>query len=283
MPLNVELPPMLRYLVPGVVGGIVSFAFSRVMIEPLISSAVDYEGEREHAQAQLAGSDHEHGHELFTRSVQENFGAAVGIIAMAVAMGVLFAVVHTVLRTVLARRGVAPEPTALALLLSAGMFTAIALVPGLRYPANPPTVGLEETIGARSSAFLTITVISVVGACVAVAAGLAWSRRWGSWPAAAVAVGGYGVLMLVASVWLPSFHEVPGPISGPDGIVVDGFPAQVLGDFRVYSLLNQALMWLTIGATWACLSALSSSMRRRNGLSSLATVGGPPAGARPQR
>lgn len=215
------------------VGGIVSFAFSRVMIEPLINSAVDYEGEREHAQAQLAGGDHEHGHELFTRSVQENFGAAVGIIAMAVAMGVLFAVAHTVLRTVLARRGFAPDPTALALLLAAGMCTAIALVPGLKYPANPPTVGLEETIGARSSAFLTITVISVVGACVAVAAGLAWSRRWGgSWPAAAVAVGGYGLVMLVAFVWLPGFHEVPGPISGPDGVLVDGFSGEVLGEFR---------------------------------------------------
>lgn len=264
---------MLRYLVPGVVGGIVSFAFSRVMIEPLISSAVDYEGERERAQDQLARGGHDHGHELFSRSVQENFGAAVGIIVMAVAMGVLFAVVYTVLRTVLAQRGSAPESTSLALVLAGGMFVAINAVPGLKYPPNPPTVGLEETIGARSSAFLMMTVISVVGACVVVAAGLAWSRRLGSWPAAAVAVGGYGVVMLVVFVWLPGFHEVPGPISGPGGIVVDGFPAQVLGDFRVYSLLNQALMWLTIGAIWACMSALSASMRRRSGLPSLASIG----------
>jgi hypothetical protein len=167
---------------------------------------------------------------------------------------------------VLERRGASADPTGLALLLSAGMFVAITLMPGLRYPSNPPTVGLEETIGARSSAFLMITVISVVGAGVAVAAGLAWSRRCGSWPAAALAFGGYVVVMLVAFVLLPSFHEVPGPISGPDGIVVDGFPAQVLGEFRVYSLLNQALMWATIGATWACLSALSPSTRRRSTL-----------------
>ncbi|BBY62883.1 CbtA family protein [Mycolicibacterium helvum] len=112
--------------------------------------------------------------------------------------------------------------------------------------------------------FLTITVISVVGACVAVAAGMAWSRRWGSWTATAAAVGGYVVVMLIAFVLLPTFHEVLGPISGPDGIVIEGFPAQVLGDFRVYSLLNQALVWVTIGATWACLSALSASTRRRS-------------------
>jgi hypothetical protein len=268
MPLNLELPPTLRYLAPGVVGGIVSFAFSRVMIEPLISAAVDYEGEREHAEAQLAGGDHDHGHELFSRSVQENVGAAVGVIAFAVAMGVLFAVCYTVIRNVLERRGVATDPTALAVLLSVGMFAAIALVPGLKYPANPPTVGLEDTIGSRSSAFLTITVVSVVSACAAVAAGLAWSRRWGKWPATAVAAGGYVIVMAIAFVLLPSFHEVPGPLSGPDGIVVDGFPAQVLAEFRSYSVLNQALMWVTIGATWACLPALSRSTRRSSVLTS---------------
>ncbi len=46
--------------------------------------------------------------------------------------------------------------------------------------------------------------------------------------------------MLCAMVLLPSFHEVPGPLSGPDGLVLDGFPAEVLAEFRLYSLVNQA-------------------------------------------
>lgn len=248
---------MLRYLIPGVVGGIVSFVFSRVMIEPLIGAAVDYEEAREHAEEHLAGGDHGHGHEIFSRSIQENVGAAVGVIAFAVVMGVLFGVAYTVLRAVLDRRGVTPDPTALALLLSAGLFGSIAVVPGLKYPPNPPTVGLEETIGARSSAFLMITVISVLGASVAVAAGLAWSRRWGAWPATALAVGGYAAAMLIAFLALPSFQEVPGPLAGSGGVLIDGFPAHVLAEFRTYSLLNQALMWLTIGVTWAWLSSVS--------------------------
>jgi len=247
---------LTRYLVPGAVAGLVSFAFSRVMIEPLIGAAVDYEGKREHTESQLAGGEHEHGHELFTRAVQENVGSAVGVVLFGIAMGVLFAVAYTVLRTVLERRGVRSDPTALALLLSTGMFAAIVLVPSLKYPANPPTVGLEDTIGERSSTFLTITVISVVGACVAVAAGLAWSRRWGTWRATAGAVGGYVAVMLCAMAVLPSFHEVPGPLTGSDGLVLDGFPAEVLAEFRLYSLVNLALMWLAIGVTWACLAAV---------------------------
>jgi hypothetical protein len=262
MPLSTESRSAVGYLVPGVVAGVLAYAFSRVMIEPLIGAAVDYEAAREHAEAQLAGGDHDHGHELFTRAVQANVGAAVGVIAFGIAMGVLFAVAYTVFRGVLERRGFRPNPTGLAVLLAAGMFVAIVLAPGLKYPANPPTVGLPDTIGVRSSAFLTMTVISVVVACVALAAGLAWSRRWGIWRATAVAVGGYAVVILIAMVLLPSVHEVPGPISGSDGLVLDGFPAEVLAEFRVYSLANQALMWAVIGATWAGLAAMTARRRR---------------------
>ena len=247
---------LTRYLVPGAVAGLTSFAFSRVLIEPLIGAAVDYEGAREHAESQLAGSSHDHGHEVFTRAVQENVGAAVGVVVFGIVMGVLFAVAYSMIRTVLERRGITPDPTGLALVLSAGMFAAIVLVPSLKYPANPPTVGLEDTIGARSSSFLAITVISVVGACIAMAAGLARSRRWGPWRATGVAAGGYVAVMLCAMALLPSFHEVPGPLSGPDGLVLGGFPAEVLAEFRLYSLANQALLWMVIGVTWACLAAV---------------------------
>lgn len=255
MSLTHEIPSAVRYLAPGAIAGVVSFAFSRVLIEPLIGAAVDYEGAREHAESMLAGGDHDHDHELFTRAVQENVGAAVGIVVFGIAMGVLFAVAYTVIRQALERRGLTSAPTSLALLLSGGMFMAVNVIPSLKYPANPPTVGLPDTVGARSSAFLTMTAVSVVGACVAVAVGLALWHRWGTWRAVALVVGGYVAVMLCTMALLPSFHEVPGPLSGPDGLVLAGFPAEVLAQFRLYSVVNQALMWVAIGVTWACLAA----------------------------
>jgi predicted cobalt transporter CbtA len=98
-------------------------------------------------------------------------------------------------------------------------------------------------------------VISVVTASVALAAGLAWSRRCGRWPASLLAVGGYLAVVLGAMAMLPSVHEVPGPVPGADGLVLDGFPAEVLAEFRVYSLMAQALMWLVIGVVFACVVA----------------------------
>jgi hypothetical protein len=236
---------------PGVVAGIVGFAFSRLLIAPLTDRAVQYEAEREHAETQLLGGDHE----LFSRVVQENFGAAVGITGFGIAMGVLFAVAFAVVRAVLARRGFSADPTGLALLVAAGMFVAVALMPALKYPANPPGVGLHDTAAARSSAFLAITVISVVSASVALASAMILSRRWGGWPAALVAVGGYLAVTLGAMALLPGFHEVPGPLAGRDGLVLDGFPAEVLAEFRLYSLMAQALMWLIIGAVFGCVVA----------------------------
>jgi len=250
-----SLNDAVRYLAPGAAAGLAAFAFSRVMIEPLVGIAVAYEGDREHVEAELAGEHHSHGHELFSRAVQENLGAAVGIIAFAVVMGVLFAVAHTVIRMMLERRGVAPDPAGFTLLLAGGAFVAVALVPSLKYPPNPPTVGLDETVGERSSAFLTMTALSVVCAIAAVAVGLAVARCWGVWRAVAASVGGYAAVMLCAAVMLPSFHEVPGPIAGPDGLLLDGFPAEVLADFRVYTLVNQALMWLIIGVVSAALAS----------------------------
>jgi hypothetical protein len=264
MPLSTELPAATRYLLPGMVAGIAGFVFSRLMIEPLVGLAVGYAATRHHAETQLLGSGHEHAEELLGRSVQENFGAAVGIAGFSIVMGVLFAVTYTVVRAALSRRGLRPDPTGLALLVAAGMFVAVALMPGLKYPANPPGIGLPDTMHARSSAFVVITTISVVTASAALAAGLAWSRRWASWPATILAVSGYLAVMIGAMVLLPSFHEVPGPLATTDGLVLDGFPAEVLAQFRLYSMTNQALMWLVIGATFGCLAAQRTAIADRN-------------------
>ncbi|HET6732573.1 CbtA family protein [Mycobacterium sp.] len=262
MPLRTELPAATRYLLPGIVAGIACFVFSRLMIAPLIDRAVEYEAEREHAESQLLGGGHEHGQELFSRAVQENFGAAVGVTGFSIVMGVLFAIIYTVVRAALAQRGLRPDSTGLAMLVAAGMFVAIALMPGLKYPANPPGVGLDDTTAARSSAFVTITVISVVAACVALATALALSRRWGGWPASFLAVGGYLFVVLGAMVLLPSFHEAPGPLAGPGGIVLGGFPAELLAEFRLHSLTAQAVMWLAIGTTFGCLVASDRRLSR---------------------
>lgn len=252
----------VRHLLPGAVAGVAAFVFSRVMIEPLTGAAIDYEGEREHAEAHLAGA-HGHGHEhgeLFSRAVQENLGAATGIVAFAVVMGVLYAVAYQVLQAVLERRGHRPDPVTTALLLAAGMGLAVTVLPALKYPANPPGVGVDDTVAERSSAFLTVTAVSALAAVVAVGVAVRWAREWGVWRAVGAAVGGYLAVMLVVFAAAPSFHEAPGPLhDAGGGLVFRGFPAELLADFRMYSLLNHVLLWLVIGVVFAALVSRTRS------------------------
>ncbi|OPX06154.1 CbtA family protein [Mycobacterium sp. AT1] len=235
----------------GLVAGLASFAYARLEISPLIDQAIGYEEGRAHAEAALTG-EHGHAHEVFTRALQENIGAGVGTLVFGVVMGALFAVVFSVLRAVLRRHGMAVDPRAAAVLLAVAAFVSTTVIPSLAFPPNPPGVGLEETIGDRTTAYLAIVVSSVVLAVAAVSAGLRSAPRIGGWQSGIAATAGYLVAVATVMALMPSFHEVPGPMAGPDGeIVFPGFPAEVLSNFRIDSLLTQAILWSVIAAGFA--------------------------------
>ena len=89
------------------------------------------------------------------------------------------------------------------------MFVAIGVVPSLKFPANPPTVGLEDTMGERS-----FGVLGDHGDLRRrrLHRGGRWAgpvARWGTSPAVGVAAGGYVAVMLCAMVPLPSFTKFP--------------------------------------------------------------------------
>jgi hypothetical protein len=64
-----------------------------------------------------------------------------------------------VVRAVFYRTHDSPRVTS-ALLAFAG-FLSLVLVPKLKYPANPPSVGQPETIGYRSELFFLMILISL--------------------------------------------------------------------------------------------------------------------------
>ena len=47
------------------------------------------------------------------------------------------------------------------------MFVTVALVPALKYPANPPAVGSGDTIGDRTALYFGFVVVSVLTAVAA--------------------------------------------------------------------------------------------------------------------
>ncbi|MCW2848164.1 MAG: hypothetical protein JWR90_2138 [Marmoricola sp.] len=258
-----------RGVLAGGLAGLLAFAFARIFAEPVIQKAIDYESGRDAAQAALdkaagiAATAHEH--EMFSRTIQADVGIGVGLILFGAAMGALFAIAYVIC---IGRTGrLRPRP--LALLVAAAGFLTLYLVPFVKYPANPPAVGHEDTVRDRGTLYLVMVIAAVLLMMVAVYAGQRLQARFGNWTSSLIAGAGYlvaiGVVMLVlpqlghlsANVEEYGRHatETPLPLRGPDGaIVYPGFPADVLSQFRLYSVGAQLILWTTIGLVFAPLA-----------------------------
>lgn len=216
-----------RGLLAGAIASVAAFVFARTFVEPVIAKAIAYE------EAQEAG--HEHGVELFTRGVQANIGMGFGVLAFGVAMGALFAVAYCV---AYGRVGNL-SPRLLSVLLAGGMFLSLYVVPFLKYPANPPAVSLDETIRQRTLLYLLMVVLSAALLAGAVWLGRSLLERFDTWSASLIAAASYVVAISVVMLALPTIDETP-----------EDFPADVLYDFRLYSLGTQLVLWALIAVVF---------------------------------
>ncbi|MDQ2790330.1 MAG: cobalt transporter [Pseudonocardiales bacterium] len=260
---------LLRGVLVGALAGLLAFVFARIFAEPQIQTAIDYETGRDAAKAALdkaaglpaglAGPD------IFSRAIQANLGAGVGMIFFGVAVGALFVVAYAVC---LGRVGNL-RPRALALLVAAGGFLAVYLVPFVKYPANPPAIGNPDTVKDRGGLYLLMVLCSVVFLVAAVWLGQRLRERFGNWNASVLAGATFVVAIGIVMAILPSLGhlagneqqsgnhttETPLALTNAGGtIVYPGFPADVLFDFRLYSVAAQLILWATIGLVFAPLA-----------------------------
>jgi MFS family permease len=276
----VEKKLILRGLLAGGCGGVLALTFARIFAEPVIQRAIDYESARDEAQgalnkaAGIAGDPA--GPDIFSRTVQRNIGIGVGMVLFGIAMGGIVAIAYSLC---LGRTGgVRPRP--LALLVALAGFVTIYLVPFAKYPANPPAIGHPETIRERGTLFLAMMLTAMIAAVIAVTVGQVLRARFGTWNATLIAGLGYVTVVATTMLILPALGdlkaniaeygrhatETPLPLTDRDGkIVFPGFPADVLAQFRVYSVAAQAILWGTIGVVFAPLAerVLHPSAARR--------------------
>jgi predicted cobalt transporter CbtA len=239
-----------RGLLAGALAGVLAFVFARIFVEPVIDRAIGYEDGVGAAHEAMEHGAHEHGAEVFTRGIQANIGMGFGVLAFSVAMGALFAVVFAVsygrVGNISARL--------LSVYVAGGMLLSLYVVPALKYPANPPAVSLDETIRQRTLLYLLMVVVSAALFVGAVYLGRRLASRVGPWNATLAAAGSYIVAIGVVMLILPTIDETPGPLRDSAGaIIYEGFPADDLYQFRLFSLGTQVVMWATIGLVFAAL------------------------------
>ena len=253
---------LLRGMLVGIVAGLLSFAFLKVVGEPQVDRAIAFESQMDEAKDKARADEamakgmsmpkDEHEIELVSRSVQAGLGLFTGVSVYSVAFGGLFALAFSL---VYGRAG-SLNPRGTAAVLAAAGFLTIYVVPSLKYPANPPSVGDPETIGIRTGLYFSMILISLIAAVAAGKLRLSVLDRLGRWNAALICGAFYVVAVVAAGYALPGINEVP-----------EQFPAVVLWNFRIASFGAQFLMWGALGLGFGVLAerVLVGSKRRRAG------------------
>jgi len=221
---------LARGMLAGAVAGLLCFFFLRIVGEPQIERAIAFE-------AQLIKAAGEP--ELVSRQVQAGIGLFTGVILYSTALGGLFALVFALAYR---RIGELRIKETSALLAGLGAI-ALTITPNLKYPANPPSVGDPETIGARTALYFAMVFISIGAMVGAFMLRKRLLFKHDAYYASLVAAAAYLIAIATFGFLLPSFNEVP-----------DGFPAAVLWQFRLASFESQLIMWAIIGITFGALA-----------------------------
>jgi hypothetical protein len=217
----------------GIVAACLAVGFAELFGEPQVALAIAFESSMD-AAAGMAPEP-----ELVSRAVQRSIGLLTAGVMYGAAYGGLFSLVFAFCYGRIGRIG----PRGLAALLACGGFLAVVLVPDLKYPANPPSVGEPETIGLRTLVYFEMLLLSL--ASLALSA-IAWRKlvaRVGAWNASLLAGALFVVLIFVLQLALPDINEVP-----------DEFPAVVLWRFRIAALGMQIVLWGALGAIFGALA-----------------------------
>ena len=217
----------------GIFAGLLGFCFAWLFGEPQVDLAIAFETHMH----QLAGDPPEP--ELVSRTVQSTIGLLTGVTIYGTALGGIFALVFAFAQGRLGSIG-ARGTTAL---LGGAAFVVLILVPQIKYPANPPSIGNPETIGIRTAAYFGMVALSVGAGVVALNLGRALRARQGVWNAALAAAATYLVLAAIAMLLLPVVNEVPA-----------GFSAVTLWHFRLASLGINLVVWASLALIFGSLT-----------------------------
>jgi hypothetical protein len=243
---------LIRGMLAGVLAGLLAFGFAKIFGEPQVDHAIAFETLLDEAKSKadaskmsMSGSTGSmsmpaaEAPGLVSRQTQAGLGLFTGVVVYGAAFGGLFALVFAY---AYGRIG-SLSPRATAALLAGAAFIALVVVPELKYPANPPSVGNPDTIGQRTGLFLVMIIASIAAMVFAAWVGRRVAARLGGWNACFVGGAVFIVLVAIVQILLPVINEVPAQ-----------FPADLLWRFRIASLGIEAILWTTIGLVFGVLA-----------------------------
>ena len=212
----------------GTIHGLANLAF----VEPYLDEAIGIENQNLFASGEEEDTpqfrvEYE-SYRIWQKGGQVLAGAILGT-----SMGALFGIVFALSREILP----GDHHIKKALILSGIMWFTIYLIPFLKYPANPPTVGDPDTVVLRAILYLSFIAISGLGMVGFYQLFKRLEKR-----KRIVAFIGYGAFISAIFVLMPD---------NPDEVTA---PMELVNGFRITSLVSVSIFWISIavilGAFW---------------------------------
>lgn len=222
-----------RGMAAGLLAGLLAGLFAFLLGEPSVDQAIHLE------EAATGGQG---GEEVFSRSIQK-IGLFFATGLFGVTVGGLFGIAYAYFRDRLASSSEWNRSLSLTTALFAGVF----LIPFVKYPANPPTVGDPATISSRTASYLVMVALSMLVILVAWYAARELRAREVVAPVRQLAVG-LGVVVALGVLFL-ALPAAPDP---------GEFPSGLLWSFRLSSLGTQLVFWAGLGVVFGLLCERAS-------------------------
>lgn len=241
---------VLRGLFVGILAGILAFGWAKVFGEPAVNAAINFETAQDQAKAAAALAAGQPAPPedpvIFSRAVQSGIGLLTGMVSIGAGLGCLFAVLFAFANGRVGK--LAAEPTS-ALLAFFGL-ASVYVVPALKYPPNPPSIGEPATIGYRTGLYFLMMALSIASTLGALRLRRQLVPRYGAWNGSLMALAAYLVVIAALFIILPGVHEVPPT-----------FSAVTLWNFRLASLGIQTVLWGSIGIIFGYVGAQATTAR----------------------
>jgi len=212
-------------LLAGCFAGIIHGAANLAIVEPYLDEAIGIENQNLFASGEEKDTPQFWVEYSAYRDWQKGGQILAGAI-LGTSIGALFGIVFAYSRKILPGQHNVKK----ALVLAGIMWLTIYLIPFLKYPANPPTVGDSETVVLRAILYLTFIAISGFSVIGFYQLSKKFQGR-----KKLVAVIGYAAFMTAMFVVMPS---------NPDEITA---PMELVNGFRVMSVVAVSVFWLALG------------------------------------
>ncbi len=212
-------------LISGAFAGLIHGTVNFAIVEPYLDQAIGIENQNLFATGEEKDTSEfwveYEGYRIWQKSGQILAGVILGT-----SIGALFGIVFALSRNSLPGNNDVKK----ALVLAGVMWFTMFVIPFLKYPANPPTVGDPETVVLRSILYLSFITISGFGAV----GFYKLSQKFQS-KRKLVAIIGYSIFISVVFFVMPE---------NPDEITA---PMDLVNEFRIMSFLGVTSFWISIG------------------------------------